>query len=98
MLSKSCIASFVASCTYAANHLPSKHHQLLSEKADMTMEKADEFFSYVSKYQKQYFSEDEMVEAAKNYNRIDQFIQEHNANPNNTHTVAHNKFSDLSKE
>eukprot|EP00352_Strombidinopsis_acuminata_P004768 CAMPEP_0176360568 /NCGR_PEP_ID=MMETSP0126-20121128/17175_1 /TAXON_ID=141414 ORGANISM="Strombidinopsis acuminatum, Strain SPMC142" /NCGR_SAMPLE_ID=MMETSP0126 /ASSEMBLY_ACC=CAM_ASM_000229 /LENGTH=64 /DNA_ID=CAMNT_0017715849 /DNA_START=127 /DNA_END=321 /DNA_ORIENTATION=+ len=64
----------------------------------MTIEKADEFIDYVSKYQKKYESEDHMVEAAKNYDRIDQFIQEWNSNPENTSTVGHNKFSDLSKE
>lgn len=37
----------------------------------MSMEKADEFFNYASNHQKQYLSEDEMVEAALNYNRID---------------------------
>lgn len=64
----------------------------------MSMDKANEFFDYASKFQKQYLTEDEMVQAAQAYNEMDQFIQKWNANPDATSTVGHNMFSDMTKE
>ena len=56
------------------------------------------FMQYLSKFNKSYATIEEFNMRLENFMKIDQFIQEWNADTNNTHTVGHNMLSDWTVE
>ena len=58
----------------------------------------NDFLSYVAEHGKSYDSVDELHDRFAHWNAIHAEIQSFNADPNNTHTIGHNKFSDMTEE
>ena len=53
-----------------------------------------DFTLYTSEYGKSYGTKEEFMFRQAIYTERDAFINQWNSNPDNTHTLSHNKFSD----
>ena len=56
------------------------------------------YLDYLANHGKSYQSIDEFSERLANFNAIDAWIKDYNADPEMTAVMAHNKFSDWSDE
>ena len=74
---------------------PWKYPQSNTE-ADPQLELKIKFQAYQEKFGKQYADKEEHEYRMELFNEVDQFIESWNVQPNRTHIVGHNEFSDWS--
>ena len=65
------------------------------ETSSLQTEGLSKFMKYVAEHGKSYQSIDEFTARLNNFNILDKWIEEYNANPEMTSTVGHNQFSDF---
>lgn len=88
------VGALLAASAYFGHKCMNMH----SESAAVLKELDYSFMSYVSTYSKSYGTMEEFEFRQSVYAEKDQFINEWNSNKGHSHKLAHNKFSDQTKD